>query len=113
MLRSFHYAVCAKLYFSSEASRLPGDVIESAAEEWYEVVSQVYLKYYFSEFGESSIIGNDKGEQSFLLKTHLLEKAVYELGYELNGRPSWVKIPLKGIEQVIGEIQETSLGHLP
>jgi maltose alpha-D-glucosyltransferase/alpha-amylase len=37
---------------------------------------------------------------------HLLEKAIYEIGYEINGRPDWVKIPLKGIEQVINELQK-------
>jgi maltose alpha-D-glucosyltransferase/alpha-amylase len=37
---------------------------------------------------------------------HLLEKAIYEVGYELNGRPDWLKIPLKGIEQVINELEK-------
>jgi maltose alpha-D-glucosyltransferase/alpha-amylase len=41
-----------------------------------------------------------------LLQFHLLEKAVHELGYELNYRPGWVKIPLKGILDVILEIEK-------
>jgi predicted trehalose synthase len=35
-----------------------------------------------------------------------LEKSVYELGYELNGRPDWIRIPLKGIQQVLFEIEK-------
>ena len=34
-----------------------------------------------------------------LLQLHVLEKAVYELGYELNNRPEWVAIPLEGISK--------------
>jgi maltokinase len=40
-------------------------------------------------------------ERVFLLKYSLLEKAVYELGYELNSRPRWAVIPLKGISNII------------
>jgi len=36
-----------------------------------------------------------------LLTVHELEKAVYELGYELNNRPEWVGIPLKGIHEIV------------
>ena len=36
-----------------------------------------------------------------LLKSFLLEKAVYEVGYELNNRPAWVGIPLRGILQLL------------
>ena len=36
-----------------------------------------------------------------LLQAFLLEKAVYELGYELNNRPDWVSIPIKGIEMIL------------
>jgi maltose alpha-D-glucosyltransferase/alpha-amylase len=36
-------------------------------------------------------------ENEILIRTYLIEKAVYELGYELNGRPEWVNIPLRGI----------------
>lgn len=104
MLRSFHYAVSAKLYFSPETKDISDEVIDHAAQNWYKVVSETYLQHYFEVMEGSSLISSDKSERAFLLQTHLLEKAIYELGYEFNGRPTWVKIPLKGIEQVLMEI---------
>ena len=41
-------------------------------------------------------------ELQSLLTIYLLEKAVYELGYELNTRPEWVGLPLEGIERLLG-----------
>jgi maltose alpha-D-glucosyltransferase/alpha-amylase len=35
-----------------------------------------------------------------LLDVFLLEKAIYELGYELNNRPEWLEVPLQGILQL-------------
>jgi maltose alpha-D-glucosyltransferase/alpha-amylase len=32
-----------------------------------------------------------------LLTSYLIEKALYEVVYELNNRPDWVKIPLRGV----------------
>jgi len=40
-------------------------------------------------------------ERIFILKYCLLEKAIYEIGYELNSRPRWALIPLKGISNII------------
>ena len=40
-------------------------------------------------------------ELALLLDVHLLDKSIYELGYELNNRPSWVRIPLDGISQLL------------
>jgi maltose alpha-D-glucosyltransferase/alpha-amylase len=36
-----------------------------------------------------------------LLDVSMLEKAIYELGYEMNNRPEWVRIPLEGILQLL------------
>ena len=80
------------------------EVIEKAAQYWYESVTEIYLGKYFETFGQHPVLATDANEKAFLLQIHLLEKAIYELGYEFNGRPTWVKIPLKGIEQVMKEM---------
>ena len=36
-----------------------------------------------------------------LLEAHLLEKALYEIVYELNNRPDWVRIPLRGVLELL------------
>jgi len=46
-----------------------------------------------------------RDERQVLLDAYLLEKAVYELSYELNNRPDWVRIPLQGIRQLCETVQ--------
>jgi maltose alpha-D-glucosyltransferase/alpha-amylase len=104
MLRSFHYAVSAKLYFSDEALDLSVEKIESAVSNWYQEVTQAYMNSYWQSMEGALVFGVEQSELQFLLQFHLLEKAVYELGYELNARPSWVKIPLRGIQEVMKNI---------
>jgi DNA-directed RNA polymerase subunit RPC12/RpoP len=48
------------------------------------------------------ILPKSREEVTAILDTYLLEKAVYELSYELNNRPDWVKLPLFGILQLLG-----------
>ncbi|MFI5134746.1 MAG: putative maltokinase [Chitinophagales bacterium] len=105
MLRSFHYAVSAKLYFSNETNELPADKIESAVSNWYKDVTQSFMNSYWETMQGAFVFNAEQSELQFILQFHLLEKAVYELGYELNSRPTWVKIPLRGIEQVVLTIE--------
>lgn len=113
ILRSFHYAVCAKLFFSVETKNLAADEVSAAATYWYEQVKALFLENYFLQ--TDSIYNKQENQESidFLLNLHLLEKAIYELGYELNSRPGWIKIPLKGIEHTLQLIQtnNTSNNH--
>lgn len=53
--------------------------------------------------GQVLFTGSDFIELRVLLRVMLLEKAVYELSYELNNRPDWVGIPLRGISQLLGD----------
>ena len=60
-----------------------------------------FLSAYLENVRGACFIPPNHDELSTLLRVHLLEKAVYELGYELNNRPAWIAIPLAGISQLL------------
>ena len=99
MLRSFHYASYALLVGEAGGSVRSGDVkpLEPWADFWNRWVSSAFLQGYLAVAGEGAFLPRTQEELSTLLDTFLLEKAIYELGYELNNRPTWVKLPLLGI----------------
>jgi maltose alpha-D-glucosyltransferase/alpha-amylase len=53
--------------------------------------------------GDAEFVPKKREEFNVLFEAFLLEKAVYELGYELNNRPDWVDIPIKGIQYILKE----------
>jgi maltose alpha-D-glucosyltransferase/alpha-amylase len=101
MVRSFHYAVNAALL--KQTSIRSGDVpvLRPWTELWYRYVSGVFLRSYFDAAGRAPFVPAEREEAGLMLKLFLLEKAVYELGYELNNRPEWITIPLKGIKDLL------------
>ena len=105
MLRSFHYAAHAALLRRQENGIPPEAVAEMEhwAEFWQRWVSAEFLKSYLQEAGGGRFIPGSRNELRVLLGALLLEKAVYELSYELNNRPDWVGIPLRGIRQLLGD----------
>lgn len=108
MLRSFHYAAYVALYFGPKAELIKQKYphAEQLSETWFQLVASVYLQAYFTHIDRQKLGFNAANEVEALLRLHLLEKAVYEFGYELNGRPTWAIIPLKGIQQILGEYQK-------
>ncbi len=42
-----------------------------------------------------------ESQLQMLIQVLLLEKAIYELKYELNNRPTWVEVPLRGILELL------------
>jgi maltose alpha-D-glucosyltransferase/alpha-amylase len=103
MLRSFHYAAYAPLLHDN-GEKLPHETLQDLgnwAQYWQRWVSATFLKKYLEVSGNSNFIPKDGEELALLLDLHLLDKAVYELGYELNNRPSWVRIPLDGLSQLL------------
>jgi maltose alpha-D-glucosyltransferase/alpha-amylase len=101
MIRSFHYAVSTALL--QEASVRPADIagLEPWASAWFHAVSGIYLNSYMAAVVDAPFIPEQKKERDLLLKCFLLEKAVYEVGYELNNRPDRVIVPLRGIEHIL------------
>jgi len=105
MLRSFHYAVYATLFNHRVSVPVrPEDIaaLEPWARFWYRWVSAAFLKAYLAEASQVPFLPQGRDELQVLLDAHLLEKAIYELGYELNNRPDWIGIPLQGILDLVG-----------
>lgn len=114
MIRSYHYAVSAKLFNAAETEGIDPDHLQRVSDRWFYLIRDTYLDAYLKEFGSPHPLFNGNNEINFLLLVYLLEKAVYELGYEISYRPSWVKIPLKGIIDVVREIEKIRIsdrGH--
>jgi maltose alpha-D-glucosyltransferase/alpha-amylase len=104
MLRSFHYAAFAHLLEPAGESHSKEKKFHQSApwaRSWYTWVASRFLRSYFEIAQSGSFLSSSREEISGLLQVHLLDKAVYELGYELNNRPSWVGIPLAGISQLL------------
>ncbi len=107
MLRSFSYAAYAGLnaYTQRRPSNNPNDAraLEAWAKLWLNAVSTEFLRAYKTTIGANAQLIGPPEQAQTLLNAYLLEKALYELLYELNNRPAWVRIPLAGIlEQGIG-----------
>lgn len=111
MIRSYHYAVSAKLFNSSETDGLHPDHLQRVSDRWFYLIRDTFLHAYLDVFGAPHPLFKNNTEINFLLLIYLLEKAVYELGYEISYRPSWVKIPLKGIIDVVREIEKIRLSE--
>jgi maltose alpha-D-glucosyltransferase/alpha-amylase len=100
MLRSFHYASQAALKSEHiQADSLPR--FQLWARFWVECVSASFLKSYLATAGTASFVPQATDDLELQLTTMLLEKALYELRYELNSRPDWVRIPLRGILDLV------------
>jgi maltose alpha-D-glucosyltransferase/alpha-amylase len=104
MVRSFHYAAFAHILAPMNNAVKPDlPKMRAWAENWYSWVTFRFLKSYFANAQSGSFLPPGRGEISALLRIHLLEKAIYELGYELNNRPNWVAIPLAGISRLLAQ----------
>jgi maltose alpha-D-glucosyltransferase / alpha-amylase len=103
MLRSFQYAPYAAL--SRQHSDWPTDGDNAGLEQWIQFwtgsVSMVFLKAYLGIAEGAPFLPGTQADFQVLLDAHLLEKAVYEIGYELNNRPEWVRIPLRGVTAIL------------
>ena len=97
MLRSFSYAAYSALdHFTA---RHPGSqrTLETWAQLWQNTVSTEFLNAWRTTIAANPHLTPQPQQAQRLLSAYLLEKAMYELLYELNNRPGWVRIPLAGL----------------
>lgn len=100
LIRSFHYAVFATI-FGEHNFQMSEDALAEAGGRYYRAIVAVFLDTYLNTAFDNGLNIGYYQEIDFLLRYHIFEKAIYELGYELNSRPDWVIIPLKGLNQIL------------
>ena len=101
MLRSFNYASSAALLRISTHRPDELDALQPLAAAWEQEVRGRFLQAYRDAAGSGTLYRSFDG-MSGLLQLFELEKALYELRYELNNRPDWVRVPLRGILALAG-----------
>ena len=101
MLRSFSYAASAVTFEVAGDDEGERGRLEPWAAEWERLARERYLHGYLTRSHEGDFLPADRVAQTALLDFFEVDKALYELGYELNHRPDWIHIPLRGIRQVI------------
>jgi maltose alpha-D-glucosyltransferase/alpha-amylase len=105
MVRSFDYATNVAIRRLAEVGAIGPErrsEAEAWGEFWYRWVTASFLTSYFETTAGSAFLPPSDEEIGHLLEAFLLDKAVYEVGYELNNRPDWAEIPLRGILRLLG-----------
>jgi maltose alpha-D-glucosyltransferase/alpha-amylase len=82
----------------------PEDIarLEPWAAAWYSTVSRSFVDAYLESAAGQPFVPRVRAEQVALLELAMLQKVLYELNYELNNRPDWVSIPLRGLLDLLG-----------
>ena len=97
MLRSFSYA--AAIALDEATGDRPGDRGRAAAHmtRWERETAAAFLTAYARAVGGASSYPSDPVDVARLTDLFVLEKALYEVRYELGSRPDWVRIPIAGL----------------
>jgi maltose alpha-D-glucosyltransferase/alpha-amylase len=103
MIRSFHYAAYGSLYLDNQIR--PEDIgkLIPFVEKWYHYMSGFFMRSYLKTVQGAHFIPQSGEDLEILMQTFLLQKAIYELNYEINNRPAWVLVPLRGIKSIVKE----------
>ncbi len=96
MLRSFDYAMHAALFKFIAGRPDAREAVQAAGTHWQTQATEAFLDGY-EDVARESGLASARAETDGLLELFVLEKAVYELKYEVDNRPDWVRIPLNGL----------------
>jgi maltose alpha-D-glucosyltransferase/alpha-amylase len=100
MIRSFHYVSYAVLF-----GQVPGIVaapeakaqLQTWAEAWRTWVSAIFLRAYLDAAGGREFVPESQKQRRILMRSYLIEKCLLEINHELEYRPDWLRIPVRGI----------------
>jgi maltose alpha-D-glucosyltransferase/alpha-amylase len=100
MLRSFDYAMHVALEHADGDRQEMRSARERSGQEWQAAARRMFLDGY-EEVAAAAGLALPRAEAKGLLELFLIEKALYELAYEIDHRPDWVRVPLRGLAEIL------------
>ena len=122
MLRSIAYAgAAARRALPADLPAAERVAVEDRLAGWEAEASQAFVDGYFEAAQGGAFCPADRAAADRVLRFFMLEKALYEISYELANRPDWVAIPLRGILALLEKetttlatpVQHTRAHHMP
>ncbi|MGE3191710.1 MAG: hypothetical protein AB7N90_18640, partial [Vicinamibacterales bacterium] len=101
MLRSLSYAAQSGLRQFLRSRPDMTEALAPWAAGWEREMSRVFLDGYHRVMADAGLLPASEAAQAELLDIFVLDKLVYELGYELGNRPTWVEIPLDALLSLV------------
>ncbi len=99
MLRSFHYAAATGLKEWGEGEI--DEELSALAEAWEDRAVEGFLRAYYAAEGIDEVLPASTEDRAAVLEAFELDKAVYEVGYELGHRAEWIDIPAGAITRLL------------
>jgi maltose alpha-D-glucosyltransferase / alpha-amylase len=103
MLRSFYdlAAVALSQFPAGQRNLKRRQAQEESASGWYHATAAAFLREYLAFNRNTALLPTSDKELGDLLEAFLLEKAVYQLDYELRNRPSFANTALSGLRDLV------------
>jgi len=108
LIRSIDYSTVAALDRMLKTTADEHGKLAAALASWRERTVETFLASYREHISDSRLWPNDDAATERLLHFFLLEKALYEIEYEIAHRPDWVKVPLAGTLRLLAQIGEVN-----
>jgi maltose alpha-D-glucosyltransferase/alpha-amylase len=101
LVRSLDYAGTAALDRMGPLSPEERLRLSGALDDWRAQSVEALLSTYRETLGASPVWPSDPNVAGRMLDFFTLEKAIYEIGYEMANRPAWLHVPLRGVQRLL------------
>ena len=81
------------------------DAMAARGRVWEHWVTWQFLRGYLDQAGSASFVPRDPSDLQALLIAYTLDKALYEVRYDLDHRPDWAPIPLRGVASMLQSLE--------
>ncbi len=103
LLRSIDYSATAALERTLKVAHDEQGKLAAALTEWRDRATEAFLGTYREAMAQQRLWPTEPKASEGLLNFFLLEKAFYEVEYELSHRPDWLRVPLTGMIRILSQ----------